>query len=270
MQFESRTIKDLGNLAGDVLVFGGPYSNLQATEALLNQAMAQNIPPSHRICTGDAVAYCANPVQTLNLLGGQCEWLAGNCEKQLATKSDDCGCGFKVGSTCDLLSRGWYPYASNSIDNKQRQTMSCCPDVIIFRHNNLSVAVIHGGFSDISRFIWSVSDDNIFINEIKALTAEVGPVDLILAGHSGIAFQRQIGATQWLNSGVIGLPANDGKQTTQYLILTKNGPVIETLSYDHLAASVAMKKTGLTQGYEMALETGYWPSQDVLPLEMRR
>lgn len=270
MQFESRTIKDLGELSGDVLVFGGPYSNFQATEALLNHAAVFEIPPTHRICTGDAVAYCANPMETLNLLNEQCEWLAGNCEKQLATKSDDCGCGFEVGSACDLLSRGWYPYASSSIDNKQRQMMSRCPDVIIFRHNDLSVAVIHGGFTDISRFIWSVTDDDIFINEINALTAEVGPVDLILAGHSGIGFQRQIGAVQWINAGVIGMPANDGNPTTQYLVLTETGPVFETLRYDHQAASVAMVDAGLTQGYEIALKTGYWPSQDVLPLEMRR
>ncbi|MGR3662147.1 MAG: metallophosphoesterase family protein [Paracoccaceae bacterium] len=270
MQLESRNIKDLGRLSGDVLVFGGPYSNLQASEALLLQARSRGIPPSNRICTGDMVAYCANPLETLDILDNQCEWLAGNCEKQLAKQSEDCGCGFEAGSACDLLSRGWYPYASAAIENKYRQRMSLCPDMIVFQHHYKRIAVIHGGSTDISRFIWPVSPEEYFLQEIKAIEDEIGTIDMVLSGHSGIAFQRQIGLVQWVNAGVIGMPANDGNQTTQYLVLTETNATIETLVYDHQTASAAMGDAGLTQGYEIALKTGYWPSQDVLPFEMRK
>ena len=36
---------DLGALDGPVLVFGGPYGNLEATEALLAKAESLGIPP---------------------------------------------------------------------------------------------------------------------------------------------------------------------------------------------------------------------------------
>ncbi len=52
---------DLGCLTGPVLVFGGPYSNLAATQAMRQQAEDLAIPPNRVICTGDLIAYCAEP-----------------------------------------------------------------------------------------------------------------------------------------------------------------------------------------------------------------
>ena len=52
---------DLGPLDGPVQCFGGPYSNAQATEAVLAEAKARNIPAGRVICTGDVVAFWAEP-----------------------------------------------------------------------------------------------------------------------------------------------------------------------------------------------------------------
>lgn len=53
--------RDLGDLDGPVLVFGGPYSNLQATRALIARADQLGVPSQNLICTGDVVAYCGDP-----------------------------------------------------------------------------------------------------------------------------------------------------------------------------------------------------------------
>ena len=45
---------------------------------------------------------------------------------------------------------------------------------------------------------------------------------------------------------------------------------IHDLSYDHQTAQNAMINAGLDQGYHTALETGYWPSEGVLPMDLRR
>jgi len=50
---------DLGELRGDIVIFGGVYSNLHALEALINYTTNCGIPPENVICTGDVVAYCA-------------------------------------------------------------------------------------------------------------------------------------------------------------------------------------------------------------------
>lgn len=259
--------EDLGELFGPMLLFGGPYSNMKALEALVSHT---DIPASNMICNGDIVAYCADAnetVEKIRELG--CAILAGNCEKQLAAEADDCGCGFEEGSKCSILSKGWYPHVLRLVSANNRAWMGDLPDVMSFIHNGKRYAVIHGGFTDISRFIWSTSSDAVFIEEITAIEAAIGPIDAIVAGHSGIPFIKEIAGKTWINAGAIGMPPNDGKPQTRFVLLDQV-PEFHSLHYDWKTAQAAMLAADLTQGYEIALETGYWPSEDVLPSELKR
>ena len=108
--------RDLGELHGPVLVFGGSYSNLQATEALLAEAQRRAIAPGNLICSGDVVAYCADgPATVAAIRMSGCVVVAGNCERQLAAGAQDCGCGFEDGSACDLLSMCWFGQTAPSV-----------------------------------------------------------------------------------------------------------------------------------------------------------
>ena len=264
-------VQDLGHLDGPVLFFGGPYSNLPATEALIAEAQKRCIPANHMICTGDLVAYCANPAQTVAAIQDLgCAVVAGNCEKQLAANAMDCGCGFDEGSACDLLSAGWFAHADAAIGAGDRGWMQALPDVVTFTHRGARCAVLHGGVTDISRFLWSVSPEDAFQTEIESLQGHVGQVDLVVSGHSGIAFQRRVDGVRWVNAGVIGMPPNNGRPQTQYATMENGQVQVHWLHYDHEKAAHAMADCGLTQGYDRALLTGYWPSEDVLPPSLRR
>ena len=265
--------RDLGDLSGPVLLYGGPYSNLQATRALFQMADVLGIAPGNRICTGDVVAYCADPFATARLVLDQGGTLvAGNCERQIAGGADDCGCGFEDGSACDILSKGWYPYALRALADHEdiRAAFAAAPDIVVFTQSGKRFAVIHGGATDIARFIWSTSPETTFADEIAAIEVAVGPVDGIIAGHSGIPFTRSIGRHIWINAGVIGMPPNNGGQTTRFAILENARAQFGTLTYDASTAASAMTKAGLSQGYDKALITGHWPSEDVLPYNLKR
>ncbi len=263
-------VVDLGALSGELLVFGGPCSNLQATQAVLEVAQGWGIVPSNRICTGDAVAYGGDPVGVVAALDGACHWIAGNCEKQLSVGADDCGCGFDAGTVCDRLSADWYGHASRVLDAAARNRMGNCPDSAVFTHAGRRYAVIHGGVTDIARFIWPVSPDDIFEQEIHALRAIVGCVDVVLAGHAGVAFQRQVGDVLWVNAGIIGVPPHDRRVQARYVLIADGHVTIERLDYDHAGAAASIRAAGLGEAYARAIETGVWPSEDVLPLPMRR
>jgi len=265
-------LQDLGELGGELLVFGGPYSNLQATRALMAEARTRGIPASNCICTGDVVAYCADAVASIAAIRDfGCRVVAGNCEKQLAEGAADCGCGFEVGTTCDVLSAGWYGHANTQIGGQDRAWMADLPDVIRFTWQGQRVAVLHGGATNVARFLWPVSPEEAgFAEEIRALESLSGPVDIVLAGHCGIAFAREVDGRRWINAGVIGMPPHDGRAETRFAILSGSGAVFHRLGYDHQAARAAMVQAGLTQGYQDSLQTGVWPSEDVLPKEMRR
>src|SRR5262245_66597199 len=89
---------------GPLMVFGGPYSNLEATRAVLGEAARLEIPADRIICTGDVVAYGADPAATVALVRGSVRHVVmGNCEERIAAGCDDFGCGFSVGRTCYRL-----------------------------------------------------------------------------------------------------------------------------------------------------------------------
>ena len=265
-------IRDLGVLEGPVLLFGGPYSNFAALRALRAEATALGLPPERAICTGDVVAYCAEAAETVaEVRNWGVPVVAGNCERQLAAGALVCGCGFEDGTVCDLLSAGWYAHANAACDAEARAWMATCPDIAVFRHAGRRCAVIHGGVRDIARFVWPVSDEAVFAEEMDFLEAQVGPVDLVVAGHSGLPFLRDLGDALWLNAGVIGMPPHDGGTATRYALLGADGtPEIRSLDYDPAPTVAATRAAGLTQGYDKALLSGWWPSEDVLPDRLRR
>lgn len=264
-------IVDIGTLEGAVLVFGGPYSNLQATQALIEEARARGIPAERCICTGDVVAYCAQPAETVAALRDFGCWVvAGNCEQQLAAGALDCGCGFEAGTVCDRLSAGWYAHASAHVAAQDRAWMVGLPDLMTFAHQGRRYAALHGGATDVSRFLWPVSQDEAFAEEFTALEALCGPVDGVIAGHSGLPFLRMLGARRWINAGAIGMPPNEAAPQTRFAVLDETGVRFHAMGYDHRAAAQAMKEAGLTQGYDAALSSGLWPSEDVLPPILRQ
>jgi len=264
---------DLGELNAPVLCFGGPYSNLQATKALKNKAEFLGIPPERIICTGDVVAYCANPQQTVDLIR---DWgvhvMMGNCEQALGFDADDCGCGFDEGSQCDVLSDEWYQFASGRLNSAAKLWMRSLPDVIYLNLFGIPIAVIHGGVDDISAFVFHSTPDNAKQQIINELEIPSGPIGII-AGHSGLPFtDTNVGGDClfWHNPGVIGMPANDGTPRAWYSVVDRDedGQLCFShgvLDYCHQGAAQAMIENGLSPEYKQSLLTGLWPNMDVLP-----
>ena len=139
-----------------VLVFGGCYSNLQATQALLAEARRLGVPPGRMVCTGDVIAYGADPHETLALIReAGIATVMGNCEEKLAEDAGDCGCGFTPGSACDRLAAAWFNYATKHVDQSDRLWMAALPqriDLVLAGHG---IAVVHGAPSRINRFVFA-------------------------------------------------------------------------------------------------------------------
>jgi predicted phosphodiesterase len=256
---------DLGNLAAPLLIFGGPYSNLAATRQLRQRALELEIPPERVICTGDVIAYCAEPQETLQLVR---DWgisvVQGNCEESLAADAPDCGCGFEAGTTCSLLAVEWYQYARSKIDARDRDWMRNLPKCLSFELAGRRFKVVHGGVAQINRFIFASSPE-----AVKREEFDLAGCDILVGGHSGLPWGQKIGNRTWLNAGVIGLPANDGTPDGWYLLLTPETTGIrcrwQRLAYVAVQSGHSMCEAGLTAGYAETLVTGLWPSMDLLP-----
>ena len=136
---------------GPVLVFGGPYSNLEAILAVLAEARRRAIPRERLICTGDIVAYGADAVATAAAVREAGIWaVLGNCEESLAAGAEDCGCGYAEGSACDRLASEWYAHARRTLDAESRRWMGALPRRLTVEIGGRRLAVIHGGTRQIT------------------------------------------------------------------------------------------------------------------------
>lgn len=223
------------------------------------------------ICTGDMTAYCADPSETVQLLrDAGVHVVLGNCEETIGNDTGDCGCGFIDGSTCDLLSPQWHNFALRRIEDTTKQWMRNRPPQISFCVAGLNVIAIHGGFKKINRYVFPSSDETIFGDEFSQSTANV-----IIAGHAGVPFNHTGKNQLWHNAGVIGMPANDGTNRGWYSLLEPQQHGIKfshiPLNYDHNTASEKIRAThALPNDYADALDTGLWPSDDIMPPDDRQ
>jgi predicted phosphodiesterase len=252
-------------LEGPVLLFGGPYGNLQASEAVLREAARRGIPASNIICTGDLVAYCGRPRETVALVrNAGIRVVMGNCDEQLGLGASDCACGYAPGSTCDLLSAQWYAYAHSQLHDDDRAYLRGLPERIDVVIGGLRFAVIHGSVSTMNAYVFGSTSDDVLRRELALVEA-----DGVIGGHSGLPFGRLADGKLWLNAGVVGMPANDGTPRVWFSVLTPSGRGVHiefcALGYDFAAAQADMVTAGLPAGYREALATGIWPSNDVLP-----
>lgn len=266
----NRDIHDLGTLDGPVLLFGGPYGNKQALDALFDAAESLAIPPERMICTGDLAAYAADPETVAGRLrDAGVPIVMGNVEESLGNTLDDCQCGFVEGSTCDLLAAQWYRYVSEVVSDAIKAWMRTLPRRIDFTLGGARFAVIHGGAKEINRFVFPATPESD-----KAAELDIAGTQAVIGGHSGLPFSQVIGGRLWHNAGVIGLPANDGTPRVWYSLLIPgdDGIAVETraLRYDHRSAAQAIRAADLPDAYADALETGLWPSDDVMPEADRR
>jgi predicted phosphodiesterase len=252
---------------GPLMVFGGPYSNLEATRAVLDEATRLSISADRIICTGDVVAYGADAAATVHLVRDRVGHVVmGNCEQSLAAGSDDCGCGFPTGSSCERLSAAWFAHASRELNTGARAWMASLPRRINLEIGGCRIAVIHGGVDIINRFIFSSSATAIKLEEIGKTGA-----DGIIAGHCGLPFTQAINGQLWHNAGAIGMPSNDGTPRVWFSLLSVEADriVIEhcPLDYDYATAAAKIRDARLPEEYAASLETGLWSSCDVLPLK---
>ncbi len=252
-----------------VLLFGGCYSNFQATRALLDWAAQHGFAPKNMICTGDIIAYGADAQATLRLVrDAGIRSIAGNCEVSLAAEAADCGCGFAPDSPCDALAAAWYAHAAGEVDGDDRQFMAALPKTLVFEMGGKTFRVVHGNVERINAFVFP-SASNLELSR----QLDMAGTDAVIAGHCGVPFTRRIGSKIWHNPGAIGMPANDGTPRVWFSILeVRSGKIFFTphaQTYDFAAAAAAMRAKNLPEGYAAALETGIWPSFDILPAAER-
>ena len=145
------------------------------------------------------------------------------------------------------------------------------PESIRIELGRYQVLMSHGSPRQMNEFLWESTTPTHFL----ARMLEQYRADVVLATHTGIHWQREIpGDRHFVNVGVIGRPANDGRQNVWYTLLEgRDSLEVEfvPVEYNHRSLAEEMKFEKLPQEFIDTILTGWWTTcLEILPAKERK
>ncbi|HKF74738.1 MAG TPA: radical SAM protein [Candidatus Dormibacteraeota bacterium] len=244
-------------------VCGGPYGNPYALRAFVADARRRGC--ERLFCLGDLGGFGAEIDELWPILVDErVECIAGNYDAAIARADPDCGCGYRdprdnhfaqliYDHTLRHTSRDFAVWMGR-LPTERRETLAGC-----------TVHLVHGSPLAINDFWW----ESLPEPEHLARAAASG-ADVVVCTHTGLPWQRRVGPTLVVNVGVLGKPANDGRNEVWYAILDLVDAHAEAelvpLAYDWAAQASSMRAAGLHEPFVETIETGWWTTcLEVLP-----
>lgn len=253
-----------------VIVFGGVYNNHLALERLLKES--RRLCVDAIFCLGDMGGFGPSPERCFPLLrGGKIASIAGNYDISLAEGNEDCGCGY-TDPRDNYFAQISYRYTFENTSRENKAWLGALPHQGRFRVGPLRVHLCHGSPRQVNEFLWeSTSPDHLLWQFTETCDAEV-----ICCTHTGIHWQRRFPQDRhFINVGVLGRPANDGRCCVWFALLqySKSSGFqcrFQPLTYDHQGLAKEMVQEGLPEEFVATTLTGWWTTcMEIMPAKER-
>jgi predicted phosphodiesterase len=252
-----------------IAVFGGVYSNHIALEAAVADAGRRDVDAI--FCLGDLGGFGPHPDKVFPILiNAGVQVMQGNYDHSIGEGLADCRCGY-TDPRDNLFAKISYEYTFANTSNRWKRWMRELPDSIRIQLGRYKVLMSHGSPRKMNEFLWESTTPTHFL----ASLLEQNQADVLLATHTGIGWKREIPVDRhFVNVGVIGRPANDGRNNVWYTILDARDDFRAEqvcLDYDYRSLADEMKAEKLPQEFIETLITGWWTScLEILPAKERR
>ena len=257
---------------GRIAVFGGVYSNHLALESAIKDARTRGAEALY--CLGDLGAFGPHPDRVFPLLvDAGVHVLRGNYDDSIARGLDDCQCGY-TDPRDNHFARLSYRYTFRNTAETWRRWLGRLPGEIRIEVNGVRVLMCHGSPRRMNEFLWESATSTQFLAHL----ARTHEADVVLATHTGIPWRRALpNGGLFVNVGVLGRPANDGRTDVWYALLdlgtaAGESPVVKLvpLAYDHERLAREMRDEGLPEEFVETILTGWWTTcLEVLPAKER-
>ncbi len=255
---------------GRIAVFGGVYNNHLALASLLQDARRRGVESVY--CLGDLGGFGPQPEKIWSLIeGGGVLAIQGNYEESLASGREDCNCGY-TDPRDNHFARLSYGYTAERCSEGFKRWMGELPRRRRVRLGDRELLLIHGSPRRINEFLFSSTTPDPFL---EVLLDQEG-CDGLLCTHTGLHWHRHLASGRdVVNVGVIGRPANDGRQNVWYAILDGHSGELSVelapLAYDHTALAEEMRREDLPEEFVETILSGWWTTcLEILPARERQ
>lgn len=242
-----------------IAVCGGTYSNPYALRAFV--ADAHDRGAERLFCLGDLGGSGAEPDAIWPLLDEHgIECIAGNYDVAIGRGDTDCGCGY--GDRYDNeFAQISYDYTRTHTSAAFAAWMRDLPTERRLSVDGVALHLVHGSTLALNDFWWESLSEVAHRERVAASGA-----DVICCTHSGLPWQRWVDGTLVVNVGVLGRPANDGRQEVWYALLDLDGSggsggvsaELVPLAYDWRSQAASMRAAELPEAFVDTIESGWW------------
>ncbi len=252
-----------------IAALGGVYSNHIALEAAIADARRRDVDAI--FCLGDLGAFGPHPDKTFPLLlEAGVRVMQGNYDNSIGRGLNDCQCGY-TDPRDNFFAKISYDYTFDRTADRWKSWMRSLPKSIRIELGGYRVLMSHGSPRKMNEFLWESTTPTHFLEKM----VDSHHADVVLATHTGLHWKRELpGDRHFVNVGVVGRPANDGRTNVWYTILdARNGFDAEfvPVDYDHESLALEMKQEGLPVEFMDTIRHGWWTTcLEILPAKERK
>jgi len=254
-----------------IACLGGIYNNYLALAAALGDIRLRGVDAVY--CLGDLGAFGPYPDRVFPLLDEhRVACVQGNYDDSVGRGLDDCQCGY-TDPRDNYFAALSYEYTMANTSAANRRWLRALPTELRFELGPLRLLLCHGSPRKTNEFLWESTTSTQFLDHL----ADEYRADVILATHTGLHWRRELSAGRhFVNIGVVGRPANDGRTNVWYTLVERSpekGLTVEfvPVEYDHRRLAREMADEGIPDEFQETVLTGWWTTcLEILPSKERR
>jgi len=227
------------------------HGNLPALKAVLRHARNQEA-DQMILNLGDLTGYGPHPEQVVAWSKNERVMnILGNYDKKVISKAYR-KTGWQKVNNPDK--RAMFAWTYRALSKKSIKYLQTLPESHQLKISGKHILMTHGSPASISEHLGADTPD-----ERLAALAEMTDADIILCGHSHMAFKRKAGNTLFINPGSVGR-LDDGDPRASYAVLDIQDKEVSVnfyrVPYDIMSAVNAMRMTGLPEIFAQILRQG--------------
>lgn len=231
-----------------IAVISDIHSNLYALQAVLKDIEQKNI--DKIVCTGDLVGYHTHPDEVVNLIREKnIDTVMGNHDLKTVTG--------KIKSTEGLEGKDLEKvlisnYAVEKTSDEVKEFLKSLPEFLILEIEGKKIRFVHGSPRSITEYL---KENSVEAEEVMSDLSE----DILVCGHSHVAYSKYYGDKLLINAGSIGKPKKGIPDSEYVIIEIKNDKIhitFENAQYDVDAIIRDIEKSVLPNELGLLLKYG--------------